>query len=128
MNPANTAARFGLTELLVGVPFPLAPLEIVRHQAPVAAAKRFVFTADLVDAKTVVESGTALPADAGETVEQTALKWLRTATSRPLGGFAATKQVRGDGVVMCVCARDAAVAIVTRISRRSCGGRTCTPR
>lgn len=93
VNAGNPSARFGLTELLVGVPFPQTPLDIVRHHAPIPAAKRFVFTADLVDAATVVNMGVASAAAPGETVEDTALAWLRTATSRPLDGFAATKKV-----------------------------------
>jgi hypothetical protein len=82
-----------LTELLVGVPFPQTPLDIVRHHAPVAAAKRLVFTAELVDAATAVDWGIATSAATGQTVEESALAWLRTATSRPLDGFAATKKV-----------------------------------
>lgn len=93
VNAQNTSMRLGLTELQVGVPFPLFPLAVVKHQAPVPAAKRLVFSADLIDAPTAVAAGVAVAAAPGQAPEQSALAWLQTATSRPLQGFAATKQV-----------------------------------
>jgi enoyl-CoA hydratase/carnithine racemase len=100
VNASNPSMRLGLTELLVGVPYPESPLSVVRHQAPVDAVKHLVFSASLETSAWAVRHGVATAAADGETVEQSALKWLQLTSGRPQGGFAGTKQVRS---VWCAC-------------------------
>ena len=54
---AEGAARFGLSELQVGVPFPTSAIEIVRHAVGTATAHRLALSADLVDPAAALASG-----------------------------------------------------------------------
>ena len=53
----STAARYGLTELRVGVPYPGAALAVVRAELAPGPARRLVLGADLVDAEAALELG-----------------------------------------------------------------------
>jgi enoyl-CoA hydratase len=49
------AARLGLSELQVGVPFPTSAVEIVRHAVGTPAASRLALSAELVDPQAALE-------------------------------------------------------------------------
>lgn len=79
--------RIGVTELAVGVPFPLIPLELIRHQLEPQLAQRLIFDANLI-------SSTDFPlrCDRSETPDELARKWLKMVGARPLQGFQITKK------------------------------------
>jgi len=54
---ADGATRLGLSELQVGVPFPTAAIEIVRHAVGTPAAGRFALSAELLDAAAALAAG-----------------------------------------------------------------------
>jgi enoyl-CoA hydratase len=54
---AAGGARLGLTELAVGVPFPIAGLEIVRHAVGTPGASVLALSAALFDVETAVAAG-----------------------------------------------------------------------
>jgi enoyl-CoA hydratase len=64
---AEGTGRIGVTELLVGVPFPLTPLEILGYATGSALARAAVLTGETYSAAEAVERGLAdatVPADA----------------------------------------------------------------
>jgi len=79
--------RLGVTELLVGVPFPNIPLEIVRHQLEPQLAHRLIFDANLVSS-----NEPAFRYERSENPDDLAQKWLSIVSQRPLKGFAITKK------------------------------------
>lgn len=53
----DAGAKLGVTELAVGVPFPSAPLEVLRHHLPPHAAQELVLTARLMTPSGALELG-----------------------------------------------------------------------
>lgn len=80
---ADGKARVGLTELRVGVPFPTAAIEIVRHAIGPAAARTLVTTAGLFGPDEAVALGALDRAVAADELEAEALALATT-----MGGFA----------------------------------------
>jgi enoyl-CoA hydratase len=89
--------KLGLTELLVGVPFPREAFEAVRCALGPRALRRLIYTAELFGPKEAYELGVG---DAlVEDPEMTARFWLATVTSRPLRTFEIVKrQMRGEAL------------------------------
>ena len=51
---ASTSARYGLTEVKVGIPFPSAAMEVVQAELSAPVARRLVLGAGLIDAATAL--------------------------------------------------------------------------
>lgn len=87
--------KLGLTELLVGVPFPREAFEVVRSALPPRALRRLVYMADLLGPKEAFELGVGdalVPDPLG-----VARMWLAAVCSRPLTTFAiAKRQIREE--------------------------------
>ena len=79
--------RIGLTELLVGVPFPQIPIEIVRHQLEPQLAQRLIF-----DGNTINSNEFTIQCDRTETPDDSSIKWLKMVCDRPLEGFQISKK------------------------------------
>jgi len=79
--------QIGITELAVGVPFPLKPLEIVRHQLAPQDAHRLIFDANNISSKDF-----PIRCEKSETPDDLSKKWLKMVTERPLQGFQITKK------------------------------------
>ena len=79
--------RVGVTELAVGVPFPLLALEIVRHQLEPQLAHRLIF-----DANTISSNDFPVRCERSETPDDLSQKWLQMMIERPLKGFQITKK------------------------------------
>jgi enoyl-CoA hydratase len=79
--------RIGITELAVGVPFPLIPLEIVRHQLEPQLAHRLIF-----DANVILSNDFPIRCEKSETPDDLSRKWLKMIGDRPLKGFETTKK------------------------------------
>jgi len=69
---ADGGARIGLSELTVGVPFPTAAIEIVRHAVGTAAATRFALGAELVSVGEAQRHGFIHEIVGAEVLEHTA--------------------------------------------------------
>lgn len=77
----------GLTELPVGVPFPVIPIEIVRHQLDPQVAQRLIFDGNLVSS-----TDFSARCERGENADDLALKWLQMVSQRPLQAFQISKK------------------------------------
>lgn len=91
----NDEAKFGLTELAVGVPFPQVAFEAVRLALPPRALRDLLFTARVMPLPQAyaIGVGDALVDDP----EAACATWLETVTSRPLNTFRIVKrQVRAE--------------------------------
>ncbi|AUX35700.1 MULTISPECIES: enoyl-CoA hydratase/isomerase family protein [Sorangium] len=78
-------SKFGLPELVVGIPFPRVAFEIVRAACPTRAFRRLVFGADSHSPAEVFEMGVG-DSLSKEPLED-ARRWLATACSRPAAAF-----------------------------------------
>ncbi len=91
----NPDAKFGLTELAVGVPFPQVAFEAVRLALPPRALRDLLFTARVMPLPEAyaLGAGDALADDP----EAECQAWLETVTSRPLNTFRIVKrEVRAE--------------------------------
>ncbi|CAF2934568.1 unnamed protein product [Rotaria sp. Silwood2] len=79
--------RIGVTELAVGVPFPVVPLEIIRHQLEPQLAHRLIFDANLI-----LSNDFSIRCEKSETPDDLSRKWLKMISERPLKGFQITKK------------------------------------
>ncbi|CAF1348371.1 unnamed protein product [Adineta steineri] len=77
----------GITEVAVGVPFPVVPLEIIRHQLDPQLAHRLIF-----DANNISSTDISIRCERSETPDDLAQKWLKMMKERPLQGFQITKR------------------------------------
>jgi enoyl-CoA hydratase/isomerase-like protein len=77
----------GVTELAVGVPYPLIPLQIIRHQLEPQLAQRLIF-----DANVIPSTDFPIRCERSETPDELSVKWLKMIGERPLKGFAITKK------------------------------------
>jgi enoyl-CoA hydratase len=93
---AAPSAQVGLTELRVGVPYPVAAIGIVRAELAPPVARRLVLEAELIDAERALELDIVDElADADEVVERAIAK-ARSLAELPGGTYQVVKeQLRG---------------------------------
>jgi enoyl-CoA hydratase len=89
---ARGGGRIGVPELLVGVPFPPVPLEVVRFAAPRYAAE-LVLGGATFDADGAVQYGVVDEAVEADTLADAAIAAAETLASRPARAFALTKRI-----------------------------------
>jgi len=77
----------GLTELAVGVPFPLIPFKIVRHQLEPQLAQRLI-----IDANLISSTDFSIRCERGDKPDDLSMKWLKMMSQRPLKGFQLAKK------------------------------------
>ena len=77
----------GLTEVAVGVPFPILPLKMTMHQLDPQLAHRLVF-----DANCIQSTDFPIRGGRGENPDELSMKWLKMVSERPLKGFELTKK------------------------------------
>jgi enoyl-CoA hydratase len=108
---ADGHARFGLSELAVGVPFPISAIEIVRHAVGTAAAHRLALSAELLETTAAAAAGLldeVVPADA---LLDTATARAATRADRGLDAYRLTKrQLKRPAVENIERADDSAVS------------------
>ena len=86
------SSRFGYTELLVGVPFPPAALEIIRFGTPERHQQKLLFTGQTCSVEDAVRRGFAEEAVAPADLMARALVVAKQYASLPGDGFRVTKQ------------------------------------
>ena len=86
----NGPARFGTTELAVGVPFPQVAWDAMHAAVPPRTLRRLVYTAELFDFKSAYEMGVGDVLS--EEPEEDARAWLKKVSSFPRETFQHTKQ------------------------------------
>lgn len=79
--------RLGITGPIVGIPYPLKAVKLVQHQLEPQLAYRL-----LVDATLYSSNDFPIRCERSETPDDSAMKWLKMVTERPLKGFQVTKQ------------------------------------
>ncbi|MEM9553027.1 MAG: enoyl-CoA hydratase/isomerase family protein [Acidobacteriota bacterium] len=87
----NEKARLGLTELKVGVPFPVAALEVMRFLLPTHVVQDLVYTGRLVDTEEALSIGLVDERVANDEVLDRALAVADRLAAIPAKTFAATK-------------------------------------
>jgi enoyl-CoA hydratase len=85
-------AKMGLTELLVGVPFPVAALEAVRFLVPDHVVQRMIYTGRLLHPAETHELGLVDELAAPEKVVDTAVELAGRLARIPAAAFALTKK------------------------------------
>lgn len=95
----DSGAKLGVTELKVGVPFPSAPLEVLRHQLPRNVVHDLVLTARLVDPTEALRLGLVDELCPAETLLERSVAAAQALGRIPAGAFSLTKrQLRRDAV------------------------------
>ena len=89
---AEGKGRIGIPELLVGVPFPMVPFEIVRARVAPHVFRQLVFAGRTVEAQEAVGLGLADEAAPPESLMAQALKAAERLASIPAITFALTKR------------------------------------
>jgi enoyl-CoA hydratase len=92
------AGRFGMTEIRVGIPYPVAAMAVVKAEIPQSAQRRWVLAGELYEADAAVRAGVfdELLPDAA-TVEPRALELARSLMEIPGTSYEIVKrQLRGD--------------------------------
>lgn len=89
---AEGNGRMGVPELVVGVPFPALPLQIVAARVPDAAFRDLVFTGRTVQVDEAVALGLVDEKCAGETLLDRAIEVANQLAAIPAGAFALTKE------------------------------------
>lgn len=79
--------RIGITGPIVGIPYPLKAVKLVRHQIEPQLAYRL-----LVDANLFSSADFPIRCQRGENPDELAEQWLQMIAQRPLKGFQITKQ------------------------------------
>ncbi len=87
-----TEARFGLTEVRVGVPYPANALELVRAELTTASSRRVVLSAEMMDPQAALELGVVDELVPAAEVEARALEVATGLASLPEHTFATTKR------------------------------------
>jgi enoyl-CoA hydratase len=96
---ASLDGRYGLTEVKVGVPYPVAAIGVVQAELAPPAARRLVLGNELVGAGDSVAMGAFDEALAGEQVLERALEIARGLAAFPAGVYARTKDgLRGGAL------------------------------
>jgi enoyl-CoA hydratase len=95
----DAGAKLGVTELMVGVPFPSAPMEVLRHHLPSHVVQDLVLTTRLVDPTEALRIGLVdelcPECDLLERAIETAVRMGRI----PAGAFSLTKrQLRAKAI------------------------------
>ncbi len=86
------AGRIGVTELLVGVPFPAVPLETMRFLLPARDVQSLIYSGRTMDAAEALELGLVDEIAAGERVLAAAIEAAERLAALPAGAFALTKR------------------------------------
>lgn len=89
---ARGSGRIGVPELLVGVPFPPVPLEILRFAAPSALVQSMIFQGSTFSADDAVTHGLADAVVDADRLLGEAIAAAAMMASRPAGAFAITKR------------------------------------
>jgi enoyl-CoA hydratase len=89
---AAADARYGLTELRAGVPYPTMAIAVVAAELSAPAARRLVLRADLVDAADLRELGAFDEVVPNDEVLDRALAVGRDLAALPSSAYAATKR------------------------------------
>jgi enoyl-CoA hydratase len=107
------AARIGIPELLVGVPFPVAPLEIMRFAAPAQQLQRMIFRGVTFTPELALQHGLVdALADADRLVDE-AVAVAGALAAIPPAAFALTKRQLREPAVQRMHAGAATDAAVT---------------
>jgi enoyl-CoA hydratase len=88
---AAGAGRLGLTELQVGVPFPVSAIEIVRHAVGSPAASRLALSAELVDLTTALAMHAVDEVVPPDALLSTAIARAELRAARGLASYRMTK-------------------------------------
>jgi enoyl-CoA hydratase len=110
---AEGTGRIGVPELIVGVPFPALPIEIVGARVPAAALRQLVLTGRTVKAGEARELGLIDEVVEAETLVPRACEVAEQLARIPPASFALTKRAFSDSVldrVRAAADRDAEVA------------------
>jgi enoyl-CoA hydratase len=89
---ADTEARFGLSELAVGVPFPTSAIEIVRHAVGTPRAHRLALSAELLDTAAAHAAGLLDEIVPADTLLRTATTRAASRAERGLDAYRLTKR------------------------------------
>ncbi len=89
---AEGNAKLGLSELAVGVPFPNAAIEIVRHAVGTSAASTLALGAELVDVATALRHGYVHEVVAPDALVETAVARARTRAERGTEAYLLAKR------------------------------------
>lgn len=89
---AQGDGKLGLTELLVGVPFPAAPLEIVRFQVPAQTARNLVFSGRTMPGREALELALVDEIVPAASVVARSVEAARRFAAIPRQAFAVTKR------------------------------------
>jgi enoyl-CoA hydratase len=91
--------RFGITEIKVGIPYPVAAMAVVKAEIPQPALRRWVLTGELVDAAAAVAAGVFDELVPGPAVLDRAVERARVLADLPHRAYETVKaQLRGDVV------------------------------
>ena len=102
---AEDRGKLGLTELLVGVPFPVTPLEIVRHVVPGRTVNDLVTSARLVGPAEARDLGLVDETVPGDDVLDRAIAVAAKRGEIPLETWAITKRQLIEPTVECIARR-----------------------
>lgn len=89
---AEGMARFGLSELAVGVPFPASAIEILRHTVGTARANRLALSAELLDTTAALAAGLLDEVTPAEALLDKATARAATSADRGLDAYRLTKR------------------------------------
>lgn len=90
---AEGKAKLGVTELAVGVPFPVAPLEVLRHHLPARRVQELAYSGRLVDAQEALEIGLVDELCPADDLLERSLEVAERLGGIPARSFALTKQL-----------------------------------
>ena len=86
----ESAGRFGLNEIRLGVPFPASALEIARHALPAASVERALYLGELVEPREALALGWVTALAEGDVVDAAHRACARLA-AEPAGAFETIK-------------------------------------
>jgi len=89
---AEGPARFGLSEVRVGVAFPIAPLEIARAELSPSVARRILLSGQPVDVSGAIEAGIIDEVVSTTAMEARAIEMANALAASPEGAYAQIKQ------------------------------------
>jgi enoyl-CoA hydratase/carnithine racemase len=93
----SNAASYGLTELRVGAPYPVAAMAVVQAELHPPAARRLVLGAELVDGQTALASGALDELAEPDAVLERSLEVARGLAELPAATYELVKsQLRGE--------------------------------
>lgn len=89
-------AKYGLSEVRVGVAFPIAPLEIARAELSAPTARRLLLSGQPLNVSDALSAGILDEITSFETLEDAAIDKARSLASSPAAAYARVKrQLRG---------------------------------